>query len=195
MLLEVVNVIAPSDQEEAYHQNIVRVIDDNEGLRFQIAFKMPSRLFDDNKEISEKQRSTIDGFFFGNRIAPIDGGWQQASSIISMRLLAYAVAQTLEEGFLAANRILIAPFIAAYISQQPYLCAVARGWSLATWEKVPVQSMDSKNRQSAAWLALITSPFYRELFTFAHLATQDIYNACTDLNIYPDDLDLGNHEQ
>ena len=75
-------------------------------------------------------------------------------------------------------------------SQQPYLCAVARGWSLATWDKTPVQNATSRIDQKNAWLALITSPFYRELFTFANNVKQDIHNAAVEQGLIFEDLDI-----
>ena len=89
---------------------------------------------------------------------------------MDIRGLAFAISETLEDGFLAANRIRIAPLIAAYISRSPYLMAVARGWTLGTWR-------DRSTDAQSDWLMLVGSPFYRELLDFALVARADLYGA------------------
>lgn len=89
---------------------------------------------------------------------------------MAVRGLAYAVAETMEEGFLAANRVLMAPLIAGYMSHSPYLLSVARGWSLGTWRDAPT-------RPQSDWLILVAAPFYRELLEFALLAGDELCSA------------------
>lgn len=77
MRLEIFDKPFSTDNDNRYHQNIMRLVNDD-GLRFQIALKIPQRVFGDRKSVSAKQRSTIDGFFFDHDITPKECGWQQA---------------------------------------------------------------------------------------------------------------------
>lgn len=159
-------------KDEFYTQDTFRIDVDGDDIVFILNLHIPERLEDDKKPISQSQRSTIDGFYYDHEIAPENCGWQQASAMLNVRLLSYAVSETLENGFLAANRIFIAPLIAAYISQNPYLCAVSRGWSLGNWMGSEQGSKQPKNKSEL--IPLISSPFYKELFDFSQAASTDI---------------------
>lgn len=168
--LEIVEPLPPATN---YAQNIFRFQADGDALILRLALQVPGKM-DERKVASQKQRSTISGFFFENDVLPPDCGWQQASVLMNIRALSYAVSETIDVGFLAANRIALAPLIAAHISQSSYLRAVARGWSLGTWH-------DNRTQDHASWLSLISSPFYKELFDFATVAHDDFVKNAVDL--------------
>lgn len=166
-------IVEPLPAAMNYAQNIFRFQTDGDDVVLRLALQVPGKI-DERKAASQKQRSTISSFFFENDILSPDCGWQQASILMNIRSLSYAVSETLEDGFLAANRITLAPLIAAYISQSRYLRAVARGWSLGTWH-------DNRTQDQASWLSLISSPFYKELFDFAAAAHDDFIRNVVDL--------------
>lgn len=153
-------------------QNIFRMERTDSGISIDISLEIPRRLKEDKKPISQNQRNTINSFYYNNDILPEDCGWQQASALLNMRSLSFSVSETLENGFLAENRIVIAPLISAYISQKPYLCAVARGWSLGN--RPPISSSKADIQRYENFIPLISSPFYGELFSFALSAQHDI---------------------
>lgn len=151
-----------------YQQDIFRLAaDQTDEWVLTFALKLPRRRHGDNKPISKKQRETLAAFFWGTDLLPEAFGWQQASRLMDMRGLAYAVAETMQDGFLAANRMEIAPIIAAHISRSDYLSAVARSWNLGTWR-------DHSDRNPSDWLMLVASPFYRELLEFGLAAREDL---------------------
>lgn len=140
-----ISVCNTIEEDHTYKQNIFRISPSEDEIIFRILLKIPYRLPEDTKQISQKQLSTISGFYYNSDITPRNCGWQQASALLNLRLLSFAVAETLEDGFLADNRILIAPLISAYISQKPYLCAVARAWSLGNyWPKDQIFSQSKQ---------------------------------------------------
>lgn len=154
-----------------YKQNIFRLSQVGEAnWLLRLTLQLPTRQAGDKKPISAKQRETLAAFFWDTDLLPPIFGWQQAGRLMDMRELAYAVSETMEEGFLAANRMEIAPIIAAYISRSPYLVAVARGWNLGTWR-------DSSSGEQSNWLMLVASPFYKELLEFALLARHEFEDA------------------
>lgn len=171
MRIELVAEVEPSPH---YRQDVFRVSPDPESdwVLSQV-LKLPERLHGDNKPASARQRDTLTTFFWGTGPLPRGAGWQQASLLMALRGLAYAVAETMEEGFLAANRVLLAPLVAGYMSRSPYLLSVARGWSLGTWRDAPTGPQSD-------WLTLIVAPFYRELLEFALLARDDLCSALGD---------------
>jgi hypothetical protein len=163
--IELVDEVAPIS---GYRQEVFRfTASAGDEWHLRLALRIPWRHADDKKPASQKQRETLKTFFWDTDVLPEKAGWQQASRLMDMRGLAYAVSETMDDGFLAANRIALAPLIAAYISRNAYLSAVARGWTLGTWR-------DSSNRSQSDWLMLVASPFYRELFEFALLAREDL---------------------
>lgn len=168
----------------SYTQNVFRLDTTTDGAILRLALHLPKRLSEDRKPASQKQRSTLHSFYYENDVLPLGSGWQQASVLLNIRSLSYAVSETLEDGFLAANRMMVAPLIAAYISQSPYLRAVARGWSLGTWHE--------DNRQGhASWLTLISNPFYEELFNFAMAARDDFLRTANELQLPSEDSQQG----
>ena len=171
--MRIVENIEPS---ELYRQNVFRIVEDEKTWSATIALKLPERQNGDNKSASKNQRDTLESFFWDSDILPPESGWQQASQLMSIRGLSWAVSETLEEGFKADNRIVLAPFIATYISRDPYLCCVARGYSLGTWS--------NRTNPGENWfLSLISSPFYRELIEFSFLARDDIGDALHRMDI------------
>lgn len=171
MPIELVETVTPSPD---YRQDVFRVSPQaDDGWLASLVLHLPERQAEDRKVTSKKQRETLAHFFWETDLLPADFGWQQASRLMEMRGLAYAVSETMEEGFLAQNRMAIAPLIAAYISRSPYLRSVARGWSLGTWR-------EASTRSQSDWLMLIASPFYRELLEFALLARDDLCDAMTN---------------
>lgn len=163
-----IELVESVEQSPDYKQDVFRVSLVEEGeLLLRLALKLPGRQPGDKKPTSAKQRETLAAFFWDADLLPSSFGWQQAGRLMDMRGLAYAVSETMEAGFLASNRIAIAPIIAAYISQSPYLVAVARGWNLGTWR-------DSSTRNQGDWLMLVASPFYKELLEFALAAQHDL---------------------
>lgn len=178
MVLQIKTVEHVSPQS-GYTQDIFRFDKINDALTLRLALNIPDRLEEDRKAASQKQRSTLHSFYYENDLLPANCGWQQASVLLNIRALSYAVSETLEDGFRAERRILIAPLITAYVSQRPYLCAVARGWSLGSW---PAENQGSVNRNgSPSWFTLIASPFYEELFNFAEAARGDLNRAIGEL--------------
>lgn len=165
MRIELVERIEPVS---GFQQQVFRAVrDGKEDWILTLALNLPHRQAGDGKSISKKQRETLAAFFWGADLLPDEFGWQQASQLMNMRGLAYAVAETMNEGFLAANRMEIAPLIAAYISQSAYLSAVARAWNLAGGQNY-------SDRNPSDWLMLVASPFYRELLEFGILAREDL---------------------
>lgn len=157
------------EAQEGARQDVFRIErSSSDELTLTVAFELPARQFGDNKAASGKQRDTLTAFFWGCDLLPENCYWQQASLVMAFRTLAWAVAETMEDGFFAANRIDLAPLIAAYISRDPYLRTVARGWSLGRWQGASIN-------ESTAPLFLVSSPFYRELFDFAFAATSDLH--------------------
>lgn len=172
MAIQLVAEVAPSS---AYRQDVFRVLPDPEdGWTVSLLLRLPRRVDGDSKSASEKQRETLTSFFWNTDPLPLDCGWQQASRLMDLRGLAYAVTETMEDGFLAANRIVLAPLLAGFMSCSPYLLSVARGWNLGTWR-------EGSNRNQSDWLMLIASPFYRDLLEFALLARDDLYGALASL--------------
>lgn len=151
-----------------FRQNIFRFAPDGDaGLILTLALTLPIRHPGDIRPASQRQRDTLAGFFWGLDLLPSDFGSQQAGRLMDMRALAFAVAETMEDGFLAAHRKQIAPMIASYISRSAYLTAVARGWNRGAKDKT--QSSDSLQ-----WQLLVTAPFYKELIEFGLLAREDL---------------------
>ena len=168
MSIQLVTEITPSSD---YRQNIFRVLPSSEdGWTVSLLLRPPQRIDGDSQAASKKQRETLTNFFWNTDLLPLDCGWQQASRLMDLRGLAYAVTETMEDGFLAANRIVLAPLLVGFMSCSPYFLSVARGWNLGTWR-------DESNRNPSDWLILISSPFYRDLLEFALLARDDLRGA------------------
>ena len=167
MRIELVERIEPTS---GFQQQVFRAVHDGErDWILTLALSLPQRQAGDSKSVSEKQRETLAAFFWGADHLPDEFGWQQASQLMNMRGLAYAVAETMNDGFLAANRMEIAPLIAAYISQSAYHSALARAWNLGGGQNY-------SDRDPSDWLILVASPFYRELLEFGILAREDLGN-------------------
>jgi hypothetical protein len=151
-----------------FQQDIFRfVFEHDHSWTLRLALKIPCRRPEDSKPASKRQRDALTSFFWGVDLLPEDLGWQQAGRLMDMRALAFMVAETMEDGFFAANRTQIAPMIASYISQSTYLSAIARGWNLGS-------KQGSATSDGAQWRTLIASPFYRELLEFGLLAREDL---------------------
>jgi hypothetical protein len=172
-----IDLVTEVEASPHHRQDVFRVSPEAESdWVLSLALKLPERRHGDNKPASARQRDTLATFFWGTDPLPRGAGWQQGSLLMSLRGLAYAVAETMEEGFLADHRILMAPLIAAYMSHSPYLLSVARGWSLGTWR-------EGSTRPHSDWLFLIAAPFYRELLEFALLARDELCSAIGDAEV------------
>jgi len=172
MPIQLVAEIAPSSD---YQQNVFRVLTDpDDGWTVALLLRLPRRVDGDSKAASKKQRETLTSFFWNTDPLPLDCGWHQAGRLMDLRGLAYAVTETMEDGFLAANRIALAPLLVGYMSCSPYLLSAARGWNLGNWR-------EGSHRSQTDWLMLIASPFYRELLEFALLARDDLCGALTNV--------------
>lgn len=168
--IKVVEAVTPSP---AYGQLAFRLSESGGDTILSLALHIPERLAEDRKPVSTKQRDTLETFFLGHDVLPRGCGWQQASALLDIRSLSFAVTETLHDGFWAANRVALAPLIATYISQSPYLRAVARGWSLGTRQ-------DGADHPTSAWLSLVGGGYYRELFEFSVVARADFMRAWAD---------------
>lgn len=171
LTVEVVDALRPSP---SYGQNAFRLLSANGAARLQLALHIPDRLAEDTRAASQKQRDTLEAFFLGHDLLPPACGWQQASALLDIRSLSFAVAETLRDGFFAANRVTTASLIATYISRSPFLCAVARGWSLGARK-------ETAEIAELSWRFLVGSAYFKELFNFSAIARDDLVRAMAEL--------------